>query len=56
MKVYASTNEENTIEIESGATYLWGKISLSRDLALVNDCRIKLGNTAIVQDTAHPNA
>ncbi len=56
LKVYASTNEENEMELESGATYPWGKISLSRDLALVNDCKIKFGNTAIVQDTAHPNA
>lgn len=56
LKVYTSANEENEMELESGATYQWGKISLSRDLALVNDCKIRLVNTAIVQDTAHPNA
>ena len=56
LKVYASANDENELELESGATYPWGKISLSRDLALVNDCKIRLSNTAIVQDTAHPHA
>ena len=56
LKVSTQVNEGDKKELSSGETCQWGKISLSRDLALVNECKITLENLANVQDTANPNA